>query len=110
MGLGIVFAIRRAITNGAKGLYKKALAADMLDVEKHYGAPAAFFVAARPKEGDKKSDDGEQAEEVVGYVGLGRLPLLYSFCFVVFPVGRMLTRFAQNTSPTRKRILQRCGG
>ncbi|KAJ6479952.1 acyl-CoA N-acyltransferase [Mycena vitilis] len=74
MGIAIFFATRMAITSAMKAFCERALAADMLDIEKHYAAPAAFFVAARPGEGDKKLDDAEKTEEVVGFVGLEYFP------------------------------------
>ncbi|KAJ6566941.1 RTA1 like protein-domain-containing protein [Mycena capillaripes] len=74
MGIAIFVAIRRSITNAMKGFCEKALQADMLDIEKHYAPPAAFFVVARPVESDKKSDDGEKTEKVLGYVGLEYFP------------------------------------
>ncbi|KAF8209513.1 acyl-CoA N-acyltransferase [Mycena galopus ATCC 62051] len=66
----IFFAIRRAIINGAIQFCEKILETDMKDISAHYAAPGAFFVAVQPAKSDKKNDEAEKGEDVLGFVGL----------------------------------------
>lgn len=81
-GLGIFLALRYAIRNDLRSVCEKALESDMRDIAAHYAAPGAFLVAVRQAEGDKKNDDAEKGEEVLGFIGLG---MLFSLFFFAFP-------------------------
>ncbi|KAJ7302379.1 acyl-CoA N-acyltransferase [Mycena albidolilacea] len=69
-GLGIYLALRYAIRNDLRSVCEKALESDMRDIAAHYATPGAFLVAVRQAEGDKKNDDAEKGEEVLGFIGL----------------------------------------
>ncbi|KAJ7754145.1 acyl-CoA N-acyltransferase [Mycena maculata] len=71
-GIGLFTAVQRGIVRGLTTFCEDALKADMRDIGAHYRAPAAFFVAARPRSTDTKK--AVEEEEVVGYVGLEYQP------------------------------------
>jgi hypothetical protein len=77
-GPTICIAIRRIIHNAFLGYVDQVLQeGDMRDIEAHYASPAVFFVAVRPVVGDdKKDENNEKVEEVLGMVGLG-MPSLH---------------------------------
>ncbi|KAJ7235146.1 acyl-CoA N-acyltransferase [Mycena haematopus] len=70
----IFLIIRRAIRNATDELCLKALTTDMRDISANYAAPAAFFVAVRPAQSDKKNDDAEKEEDILGFIGLEYKP------------------------------------
>ncbi|KAF8178126.1 acyl-CoA N-acyltransferase [Mycena galopus ATCC 62051] len=73
VGIGLFAAVQYSIPQAITAYCEEALKADMGNIEGHYRAPAAFFVAARVR-GSNERAGGEGAEEVVGYVGLEYLP------------------------------------
>ncbi|KAF7353972.1 N-acetyltransferase domain-containing protein [Mycena venus] len=73
-GFAIYLIIGRAVNKGMKAFLENVLEADMRDISAYYATPAAFFVATRPVESDKKNEDAEKTEQVVGFVGLEYQP------------------------------------
>ncbi|KAJ7628497.1 acyl-CoA N-acyltransferase [Roridomyces roridus] len=67
-GVSLFGAVQYSIPRAISEYCREALASDMRDIESHYRAPSAFFVAAARRGGV------EEEEEVVGYVGLDYVP------------------------------------
>ncbi|KAJ6500949.1 acyl-CoA N-acyltransferase [Mycena sanguinolenta] len=70
----VFFVLRRAIRKAMNEFCEKALATDMQDISAYYATPAGFFVAVQPTKSDKKNDDAEKGEEVLGFVALEYKP------------------------------------
>ncbi|KAJ7467440.1 acyl-CoA N-acyltransferase [Mycena galericulata] len=74
-GIALFAAVQHSIVQGLTLFCEETLKADMRDISESYRSPAAFFVAARPREaGVGPGSRGEEPEEVVGYVGFEYLP------------------------------------
>ncbi|KAJ7511549.1 hypothetical protein B0H11DRAFT_2268643 [Mycena galericulata] len=73
-GLALFAAVQHSIVQGLTLFCEETLKADMRDISESYRSPAAFFVAARPREAAEPGSSGEEPEEVVGYVGFEYLP------------------------------------
>lgn len=69
-GVALFAVVQRSIPRAVINLCETALATDMRDISAHYCAPGEFFVAAQPRASGTKVGD-QDAEEVLGYVGLG---------------------------------------